>query len=88
MRDVAVALKIDLNTVQRAYSELERDGVIFARRGAGTFVSERPPPVDPALDQVRVESLAQKTIASAEAQGIDPVEVGHAVVRIASQKSG
>jgi len=34
---VAVALKIDLNTVQRAYAELERDGVLSKQRGVGTF---------------------------------------------------
>ena len=33
MRQVAVALKIDLNTVQRAYAELERDGVLTKQRG-------------------------------------------------------
>ena len=40
MRQVAVALKIDLNTVQRAYAELERDGVLTKLRGVGTFVTE------------------------------------------------
>ena len=39
MRQVAVALKIDLNTVQRAYAELERDGVLTKLRGSGTFVA-------------------------------------------------
>ena len=37
MREVAVALKIDLNTVQRAYAELERDGVLAKLRGVGTY---------------------------------------------------
>src|SRR5258708_35095966 len=44
MRQVAVALKIDLNTVQRAYAELEHDGVLTKQRGVGTFVTEAPPP--------------------------------------------
>ncbi|HEX4270939.1 MAG TPA: GntR family transcriptional regulator, partial [Rhizomicrobium sp.] len=44
MRQVAVALKIDLNTVQRAYAELERDGVLAKMRGVGTFVTETQPP--------------------------------------------
>ena len=36
MRQVAVHLKIDLNTVQRAYAELERDGVLSKMRGVGS----------------------------------------------------
>src|SRR5581483_230357 len=43
MRQVAVALKIDLNTVQRAYGELEREGVLETVRGRGSFVAELPP---------------------------------------------
>ena len=44
MRQVAVALKIDLNTVQRAYAELEREGVLSKQRGVGTFVTDVSPP--------------------------------------------
>src|SRR5438874_1320493 len=43
MRQVAVALKIDLNTVQRAYAELEREGVLSTVRGRGSFVAQPPP---------------------------------------------
>ena len=45
MREVAVALKIDLNTVRHAYDELERMGAITLVRGRGSFVA-KPPPVD------------------------------------------
>src|SRR5438132_13902132 len=43
MRQVAVALWIDLNTVQRAYAELERDGVLAKQRGVGTCVTPAAP---------------------------------------------
>jgi GntR family transcriptional regulator len=46
MRQVAVALHIDLNTVQRAYAELERDGLLTLERGRGTFVAKTPPTRD------------------------------------------
>jgi GntR family transcriptional regulator len=36
MREVAVALSIDLNTVQRAYAELEREGILSMVRGRGS----------------------------------------------------
>src|SRR5689334_10145301 len=75
MREVSVTLKVDLNTVQRAYAELERQGVIITLRGRGTFVAEAPPPIDPAQRAAAVQGLAQRTIASAQSAGLDPREV-------------
>jgi len=40
VRMLAVELSINPNTIQRAYSELERRGVIYAAKGRGNFVSE------------------------------------------------
>lgn len=37
-KDVVAALAINPNTVLKAYRELERDGLVEARPGAGTFV--------------------------------------------------
>lgn len=42
VRELAAELRVNPNTVQRAYQELERDGVLFTRRGQGSFVSEDP----------------------------------------------
>lgn len=39
VRQMAVELKINANTVSRAYMELERDGVISTQQGRGTFVT-------------------------------------------------
>src|SRR5436309_10455742 len=41
LRGLAAELKINPNTVQRAYDELEREGVVVPRRGVGLFVAER-----------------------------------------------
>ena len=40
VRDLAVQLAINPNTVQRAYAELERRGLIYPVRGRGNFVAE------------------------------------------------
>jgi GntR family transcriptional regulator len=39
VRQMAVQLTINANTVARAYSELEREGVISTQQGRGTFVT-------------------------------------------------
>jgi GntR family transcriptional regulator len=39
VRKLADELKVNANTVQHAYRTLEREGVVYVRRGTGTFVS-------------------------------------------------
>lgn len=39
VRQLAVELRINANTVSRAYTELEREGVISSQQGRGTFVT-------------------------------------------------
>ena len=38
LRNLAVDIKVNPNTVQRAYEALEREGVVETRRGVGIFV--------------------------------------------------
>ena len=42
VRQLAVDLKINANTVAKVYAELEKSGVLQTRRGVGTFVHDRP----------------------------------------------
>lgn len=39
VRQMAVELRINANTVSRSYTELEREGVISSQQGRGTFVT-------------------------------------------------
>jgi GntR family transcriptional regulator len=41
VRQLAVDLKINANTVAKVYAELERVGILETRRGVGTFVRAR-----------------------------------------------
>lgn len=40
VRQLAGQLKVNPNTVQQAYRELERNGLVYVKRGQGTFVAE------------------------------------------------
>lgn len=40
VRDLSTKLRVNPNTIQRAYKELEREGLAFTQRGMGTFVTE------------------------------------------------
>jgi GntR family transcriptional regulator len=41
IRDAAVQLRMNRNTVARVYAELEREGILYTRAGQGCFVSDR-----------------------------------------------
>jgi GntR family transcriptional regulator len=83
MRQVAVELKIDLNTVQRAYAELERDGVLAKLRGVGTFVTEAPPP--PRNSRKQVQEFAFRVAGEAQGAGIALDELAEALARLAGR---
>jgi len=40
VREMAINLKVNPNTLQRSYQELERLGIVYTQRGTGTFVGE------------------------------------------------
>ncbi len=85
MRQVAVALKIDLNTVQRAYAELEREGVLSKLRGVGTFVTDMAPPQR--NSRRAVQDFAFQVAAQAKGQGIALADLAEALARLADRAS-
>jgi len=86
MRQLAVQLKVDLNTVRHAYDELVRGGVIVVLRAKGAFVAEKPAPVDVARQASKVRSLAHQVMALATSSGVDPVDVANELLKVAKQR--
>lgn len=65
VRDVAARLRVNPNTVSKAYRDLERDGVLESRRGTGVFVNEGADKV--ALERRQAQVLARFERAAGEA---------------------
>lgn len=66
VRQLAVELSINPNTVIRAYREMEIEGLLETHQGSGTFIGDRKPPIDGLerrrmLDQIITELLARAT---------------------------
>lgn len=40
IRDISVKYMVNPNTMQKVFKELEREGIVFTKRGTGTFVTE------------------------------------------------
>ena len=88
MRQVAVTLKVDLNTVRHAYEDLERLGAVALIRGRGSFVAEPPPAQDGQAAAEQIDNLARRTLAAATAQGLNPFALAERIAAFAAEREG
>ena len=70
VKEVVTQLAINPNTVFKGYRELEREGLVEGRPGAGTFVLRRPPGPAPGTHASLARSLA-RWVERARAAGFD-----------------
>jgi GntR family transcriptional regulator len=70
VRQLAVDLRVNANTVARVYAELERAGVLETRRGVGSFVAAAPRDArSPCEHLQRLQEFATRVLADAGAAG-------------------
>ncbi|MDJ0655809.1 MAG: GntR family transcriptional regulator [Xanthomonadales bacterium] len=74
IRELAVATRVSVITVKRAYQELEKDGVIITRQGKGSYVAEIDG-LDLKLRREELDQHLQEAIAVARGLGIDQEEL-------------
>lgn len=88
VREVAIDLSINPNTVNRAYAELERDGVLKSTRGRGTFIA--PPLTSPGTSRRRdrLVDIAKRARAECEAFGFTADELASAIKRFSKTVNG
>src|SRR5499425_2102330 len=66
VRQLAVDLRVNANTVARVYADLERDGVLETRRGVGSFVTAtRDKARPPAEHSKRLRAFVTRMLADA-----------------------
>ena len=75
VRQLAVDLAINPNTVVRAYRELEIRDVLSSQQGTGTFITESQPKTGGVERQRRIAQLAGDLLARAGAEGISLTEL-------------
>jgi GntR family transcriptional regulator len=76
VRQLAVDLRVNANTVARVYAELERAGVIETRRGVGSFISATPAQARPPREhERRLRAFVTRLLADADAAGFTLDEV-------------
>jgi len=75
VRQLAVDLAINPNTVLRAYRELELGGFLETQQGTGTFITEKKPRGDEVERQRQLEQLVGEFLARAGAAGFTVEEL-------------
>jgi len=92
IRALALDLKVNLNTVVKAYSKLEDRGVIHTRRGMGTYVSEGTIEIPREEKMKRIGRIAERLALEAVQLDIDDEElekiVAEALARFRKRKKG
>lgn len=73
IRALSKELNINVNTIKRAFSELEKDGVIYSAQGRGVFVSLNPI----GNEKIKASALAdiKTSVVSGKAKGVSKKEL-------------
>jgi len=75
VRQLAVDLSINPNTVIRAYREMEIEGLLETHQGSGTFIGDRKPDVDSIERQRMLDQIITELLARASSYGLSFEEV-------------
>jgi GntR family transcriptional regulator len=76
VRELAATLRINPNTVARAYDQLDTDQVITTQQGRGTYVREHPDHAHLSyVRQEKLRTLAESTVGQALSLGYTNAEV-------------
>jgi GntR family transcriptional regulator len=80
VRQLAVDLSVNLNTIARAYREMEIRGIVETQQGTGTFVAHRKPEKKTAERRKALERLVDQFLSLATAQGFTCDEFAEALL--------
>lgn len=80
VRALATQLRVNFNTVARAYRVLDECGIISTQQGRGTFIMEQPPPeASSALRREALSTLARRYLEESQRLGFSAEESAQAL---------
>jgi GntR family transcriptional regulator len=88
IRVMAREHKVSVITVQRAYEDLEREGLIRSRRGKGFFVSAISEETKKTMAEERLAAALSSLLDDALAEGLSPQQIGEVFVDLFRQRGG
>jgi GntR family transcriptional regulator len=76
VRALALELRVNFNTVARAYRLLDEERIISTQQGRGTYINEKPPPMmTERLRRESLEGLVQRFASEAMRLGFSQTEI-------------
>jgi GntR family transcriptional regulator len=86
VRQLAVDLQVNANTIARVYAELERGGVIETKRGVGSFITATAARAHPPRQhERRLRTFVTRLLADADAAGFTIDDV---IAALAAHREG
>lgn len=86
VRAMALELRVNFNTVARAYRLLDEAGIISTQQGRGTYILEMPPPeVAESLRQQALQALMERFLSDAARLGVKLEDASSLVQAITSR---
>jgi len=86
VRELAEELSINLQTVQKAYGELVRDGTLEQRRGTGTFVARHSVRQKSAVARAALDQRVRQLVRDARAAGMRHEDLERFVAEVWSEE--
>jgi GntR family transcriptional regulator len=75
IRALSERLKVNPNTVAKAYRELELKGIIMSERGSGSFIQAQPPAPEATEKTAKLTDLYHRLLADAASSGLTESEL-------------
>lgn len=85
VRQLAVDLSVNLNTVAKAYREMEIRGIVETQQGTGTFIAARPPVRRSTERRKLLGELVDRTLTNVAAAGVELEDFVDALVERAEK---
>lgn len=85
VRELSIQLKVNPSTVQQAYRELEREGLVYVRRGKGVFISPKSSAAQQAVKLSRL--VAEDAIREAYRNGLSIEELVETILSVSNERS-
>ena len=82
VRALAVQLKVNLNTVNKAYKELEIQNILETQQGTGTFIGSVSVEIDPVERKKKLRSICNELLSVADSYGFTKEDIINEVKHI------
>lgn len=79
IRSLAIELKINPNTIAKAYGELEIRGIVVTQVGSGTYVSDKKPAAQEDGRSAKIREVVLRFLRDMAALGVDRTETAELV---------